>query len=244
MNLISFDLEIAKELPDGCADWKSQAPLGISCSAHWDGFDFVKFHDTPQLSQKIASMQVDWMIEQAERGKRFLTWNGCSFDFNVLAQESGRWKECAMLCLEHVDMMLIATISKGWFVGLDRALEAHGIESKQHKVQLNDGSWIEDMSGAKAPAMWKAGETTAVLEYLRGDVERPLLLAIDIEKRKQLRFKSKNGKTHAVPVDHLYTVKEMLQKPMADNSWMDNPPTKRQFVKWMIPYVPKIEDML
>lgn len=244
MNLISFDLEIAKEIPTDCADWKSQAPFGISCAAHWDGFDFVEFHDMPQLSQKIASMQVDWMIEQAEHGKKFLTWNGCSFDFNVLAQESERWKDCAMLCLEHVDMMLIATILKGWFVGLDRALEAHGIESKQHKVQLNNGTWIEDMSGAKAPTMWKAGETKAVLEYLRGDVERPLQLAQSIMEIKQLRFISKNGKLHTLDIPKLWTVKEMLQQPMVDNSWMDKPPTKRQFVEWMIPYIPQIEELL
>lgn len=92
--------------------------------------------------------------------------------------------------------------------------------------------------------MWKAGETKAVLEYLRGGVERPLLLAQSIMENKQLRFISKNWKLHTVEVPKLWTVKEMLEKPMADNSWMDNPPTKRQFVEWMIPHVEGLDKLL
>lgn len=238
----SFDLEIAREIPEGTKDWKELAPLGITCAANYNGERCVEFHDYPKLSKQHACDLVEWMYQRHEAGERFLTWNGTSFDFQVLAQESGLWRECVEICLSHVDLMLIATISKGWFVGLDSALKAHGIQSKLHKVQLKDGSWIEDMSGSKAPAMWKAGETKAVLEYLRGDVERPLELVQSIQRIKKLCFDSKSGKRHVVEVPKLWTVAEMMEKPMADNSWMDQPPTKRQFVEWMIPYLPEVEE--
>src|SRR3990172_4302878 len=123
--LISFDLEIAKELPDSCPDWKAEMPLGITCAA-FKSADFAdeEFSEWPQMTQKHTSMMVEFMLNWHQKGYKFLTWNGTSFDFHVLAQESGRWEDCANLCMDHVDMMLIATMAKGWYVSLDSALWA------------------------------------------------------------------------------------------------------------------------
>ncbi|MBF9685024.1 hypothetical protein IAI30_11480, partial [Streptococcus pseudopneumoniae] len=33
MKFAAFDIEIAKELPEGCKDWREFAPLGVSCAA-------------------------------------------------------------------------------------------------------------------------------------------------------------------------------------------------------------------
>ena len=93
------------------------------------------------------------------------------------------------------------------------------------------------MDGSKAPGLWKAGETEAVLTYLRGDVDRTLRLAQDIVERKRLEFISHNF--HVVQVPKLYTVSEAMQMEIADNSWMSDPaahPTKEKFVEWMIPF--------
>ena len=42
--------------------------------------------------------------------------DGCGFDFAVLAQETGMVKECAELAINHVDLMLIVTFQKGYFL--------------------------------------------------------------------------------------------------------------------------------
>lgn len=241
MKLISFDLEIAKSLPDGFDDWQKFAPLGITCVAlaikkNWKENYVSFFQGIPRMTKAEASALVDDMLERYYSGNTFLTFNGTSFDFHVLAQESGRYDDCAGLAWNHVDLMLIATIQKGWYVGLDSCLQAHGLKSKEHRVKLKDGSWIDDMGGAKAPQMWALGETEAVLTYLRRDVESQMELASSCLTNGSLHFKSKNGKMHSVRAVHdgkLFTVKEIMAKPMADNSWMDKPPTKSHFVEWM-----------
>lgn len=241
--LQSFDLEIAREIPEGTKDWKALLPLGITCAAAYDGRDYAEFHDFPQLDQQHSRALVQWMLEAHNRGYQFLTWNGCSFDFHVLAFESQMWRECVQLCLNHIDLMLYATMSKGWFVGLDSALQGHGIESKQHRVQLNDGTFIDDMSGGKAPVLWAKGERDAVLTYLRADVERPYLLVQDLMRKKSLAFVSSRGRLHHVYMSQFYSVFEMLQMTMADNSWMDpeSRPTKAHFYNWMLPYLTEKE---
>lgn len=240
MKLLSFDLEIGKSIPEGRTDWRTLAPLGISCAGLGDGNDVDFFYAPSCLSVAEAGRLVDVIMSKIEQGFVPLTFNGTSFDWNVLAQESGRYHDCAQIAWQSVDLMLIATIQKGWFVGLDSCLSAHGLASKEHRVQLTDGSWISDMSGAKAPELWARGEYGAVLTYLRRDVESQLELARSCQTSGTLQFISKKGVRHFVPATRfcgsldLMTVREVMQLPLPDQSWMSNPPTKRQFVDWII----------
>jgi len=102
--IVSFDIEIAKEIPPENRDWKLIAPLGISCAALWaDGEDTARFAwSVPQLSQAAAQTLVSNLQQLQSDGFTIVTWNGCGFDFAVLAQESGMLKECADLALNHV----------------------------------------------------------------------------------------------------------------------------------------------
>lgn len=233
MSIISFDLEISNPIPEGCKDWREHSPLGISCAMLYDGKDTRTFWAHEKLTREYAGELVDALIDYQKRGDTIVTVNGCSFDFNVLAEESGRFGDCAELAWNHCDLMLLATFQKGWMVGLDSMLAGHRLQSKQHVVKLSDGTVIENMNGAMAPELWARGERDAVLEYLRGDVVRTYELAEQVSVCGMLKFVSRTGKLHCVTAAKLHAVREMMGFPEPDVSWMDSPPTRESFVAWM-----------
>lgn len=238
MKFASFDLEIAKELPDDFDSWEEYSPLGITCAAvALSDIDEILFwKGIPKLSKLEAQNLVIELIKIVERGYTLLTWNGASFDFHVLAQESGMFAECGKLALEHIDMMMYVTFQKGWFLSLQKALEGAGLYGKLKKVELNDGTILEDMSGSKAPLLWSKGEYNAVLEYLKEDVLQPLQLINKIQKTKKISWISNKGNPQFVSIDRIINVKECFDYPVPDTSWMDNPPSRVNFVKWIPDY--------
>ena len=235
MKLAAFDLEIASEIPDGVDDWQTVAPLGISCAAVAlsDGDEPRFWKGEPQMTQAECGDIVTELQALRRNGYTFLTWNGCRFDFAVLAQESGLRDDCAGLAMDHVDLMLMVTFRKGWFLSLEKALRGAGLAGKLKEVALSNGTMIKDMNGAKAPGLWAAGEHKAVLAYLREDVTQMLSLADVIREKKAIRWRSNSGKPQAVSVSKLLTVRECFEIPEPDVSWMDNPPSRRAFVEWM-----------
>src|SRR5690349_8936553 len=105
----------------------------------------------PQLSKDECRKLVRDLTACVASGYTLVTWNGCSFDFRVLAQESGMLEECGQLALNHIDLMMIVTFNKGWFLGLDKALSGAGITSKVRQLTLSTGEIITNMNGALAP---------------------------------------------------------------------------------------------
>jgi RNase H-like protein len=89
----------------------------------------------------------------ARDGYTLLSWNGLSFDFNILAEESGLPDECGKLAMDHVDMMFHVVCRLGHYIALARAAEAVGIPGK-----------AGGMSGYDAPRMWADGQHEQVLE--------------------------------------------------------------------------------
>lgn len=235
MRFAAFDLETAKILPHGVTDLKQHAPLGIACAAValsdaqevelWDGH--------PQLAVDECRALVSRLQELVADGYTLVTWNGASFDFFVLGQESGLVEACGDLALAHVDLMVVVTFAKGYYLGLDKALAGAGLDGKRKNVILKDGSALPDMSGAQAPALWKAGEDDAVIAYLKGDVTQLLALASIVDKTKTLRWNSSRGKPQSVRVGKGYTVNECFRMPQPDTSWMNNPPARSDFVDWI-----------
>lgn len=235
MKFASFDLEIAKVLPPDITDLKAHAPLGISCAAVAlsDRPEPLFWQGTPQLSAAEAGALVRDLQQLVADGYTLLTWNGCGFDFWVLAQESGLWHECGTLALDHVDLMMIVTFTKGHYLGLDKALKGAGLQGKKKVVTLNDGTTLDGMSGVLAPELWAKGEQQAVLEYLADDVIMPLKLAESVARRKEIRWTSGNGKQQVCAVPQLYSARECFWLPRPDTSWMAEPPTREQFVEWI-----------
>ncbi|MHC4839088.1 MAG: hypothetical protein ACYTF3_13070, partial [Planctomycetota bacterium] len=133
---LSFDIETAKLLPEGAGDIKAHRPLGIACAATWvadtgesrtwcgqrpDGTP------APHMSREEAAQLVHDLAAAVADGYTLLTWNGLSFDFDILAEESGEPDACRELATGHVDMMFHAVCELGHFVGLAAAAEGMGL---------------------------------------------------------------------------------------------------------------------
>ena len=267
--LASFDLEIAKALPDkqcpSCqsenvlvsnkdamckdcgktgnihdfrSDWKNHRPLGITCAAVYQHVPahalfisspvraWVDYQHTPQDI-------VNGLIDLVHNGYTIVGFNSLSFDFDVLAEESGMYKECAELALIHVYLMFIVVTLRGHFLGLDKAAKGANIQGKLHDVTLSNGQKLDDMSGGKAPGLWKAGEYKAVLDYLADDVRSTLELAEWIEKNKMIRWISERGYEQKIYVPKLYTVRECLELDPILPDWVTNPVERKSMMEWI-----------
>jgi hypothetical protein len=235
VKLAAFDLETAKLIPENATNLKQYMPLGITCAAlaFSDRENVVIWQGVPQLGEATCREIVASLKKAIEDGYTLLTWNGCSFDFAVLAQESGLTEECGRLALEHVDLMLLVTFTKGHFLGLEKALNGAGLSGKAKTLRLSDGTLITNMSGALAPRLWAKGEYQAVLDYLRADVVQLLELARVIDLIGSIEWTSGSGRLQSVPVSAFYPVKKCFEFPEPDVSWMDDPPSRDEFVDWI-----------
>lgn len=232
---LSFDLEIAALIPENEPDWKQHRPLGITCV----GFAYTNDNgdirtislcgeesgnDTPlpRMTQADCQEVVKRLQRAANEEYTILTWNGCSFDFNVLAEESGMHRECVELAMNHTDMMLHVHCLKGFPIGLDAVAKGMGLVGK-----------LDGVNGAKAPYLWAAGEYETVLEYVQQDVRTTLEVALEVEKRGSLTWIAKSGRRNALPIPKWLSVSEALALPEPDTSWMAEPMPRSQFTAWM-----------
>ena len=242
--LAAFDLEIARTMEEGDFDWKAKRPLGITCAQiiasgpdmpgdQWD----VRWYGEPKLTAdecKSIVQEMQWMTKE---GYLIVTVNGIGFDFDILAEESGMWAECADLALHHhCDLMMMSVCELGWRTGLDAFAKGAGVESKLKSVTLADGRILEGMDGGKAPELWAAGECEAVLAYLAQDVRSTLETAETAVLRKRLEWRSSKGKLWRVGLTdgRLPTVMECLGWPRPNVSWMDDPPEPFEICEWAL----------
>jgi len=229
---LAFDIETAKEWPDG-ESWRPHRPLGISCAATLPGDTGVpnvwhgKADDgspADRMSRQDAAGLVDHLLAMLGEGYTILTWNGLGFDFDVLAEESGRADDCKRLALGHVDMMFHVFCQLGFPVGLDAAAKAMHLPGKP-----------EGMTGLLAPAMWAEGKRQEVLEYVAQDVRTTLDLATLCEREKRLRWITRRGKVSSMALPNGWlAASSALKLPEPDTSWMTRPLTRRQFTSWCL----------
>lgn len=231
--LAAFDLEIARITPPDAYDLWKYAPLGITCAgiACSDG-RYEVFHNTPQLNGAECSALVDHLAALQSDGWTLVTWNGCGFDFRVLAQESGRVADCGGLALQHCDLMVHVTFRKGYYLGLDKALAGARLAGKQHGITLPDGRVVERV-GPAAPALWAEGHQEIVLRYLQQDCEQTLALAQHVQTHKRIDWTAGTGRPQFVQVPALASVEECHRLPEPDVSWMKSPPKRSEFTKWI-----------
>lgn len=235
MNLAAFDLEIASILPDAGEDWSRMRGLGMSCAAIAleDGDGVQIWQGRPRFTTQQSVDLVRILMGFHDQGYTLVTWNGCGFDFRVLAEESGMAQECGRLALDHVDLMLMVTFTKGWYLSLEAALRGAGLAGKLKTVRLADGTEIQDMDGSKAPELWAAGEYEAVLAYLEQDVRQLLQLAQLSRRRGKIQWTSRRGNPQEVRFPRLLTVSDCFDLPEPDTSWMTDPPAREQFISWI-----------
>lgn len=221
---LGFDLEIAKEIPDG-EDWKQHRPLGITCaSAVAD--DLIKSWsadlDTPYMTPLQCWEMVTDLVQLTNQGYSIVTWNGLQFDFDVLQEESG--VNLYELALGHFDPMFQFFCMTGYPVGLDTVAKTMGLHGK-----------LEGMTGALAPSMWKVNPQL-VIDYVIQDGRTTLEVANAIEEKKSVAWVTKS---HKYKVQHfpmgLLPVRECLKFSLPDQSWMTSPKSRESFMEWMKP---------
>ena len=230
---LAFDIETAKILPEKVDDLLAYRPLGIACAAAmasdfqqpliWHGQD-ESGHPTPQMTSMEAAQLVLKLSDLASQGYTICTWNGLGFDFDVLAEESGRREDCARLAQNHVDMLFHFLCSQGYLISLQRASEGMHLTGKR-----------EGISGAKAPVLWAAGRYKEVLEYCVQDVRLTLQLAEACERSRHLTWITQKGKLKKMSLSNGWlTVNKAKTLPLPDTSWMNAPPSRERFLRWIL----------
>jgi hypothetical protein len=214
---LAFDIETAKDLAGDFSLWRHHRPLGITCAAtcvhdgeptlwystHFDGAP------AKRMTQADVQRLVAYLCGMIQQGYTILTWNGASFDFDILAEESGALQECCACVHDHVDMMFHLVCMLGFGVKLSKAAEGLCIPGK-----------YDGMTGADAPKLWALGEYDRVLAYVAQDVRLTLQIADQCERLQEFAWITSKGERNAKPlVGGWQTVRSALTMPLSDISW-------------------------
>lgn len=241
MKLAAFDLEISTIIPEGERDWWKHAPLNISCAAvcstPFQGRPdpiIQHFEGRPYMSTEQAGNMISHLQALVNAGYKLLTWNGLAFDFRVLAEASDRPGEVVDLALNHhIDLMFIVFAYRGHYLSLQAASAGMGLDGKLKNAALNDGSYINDMSGAKAPLLWQQGEYATVIRYVRQDAFAQYTLGVQVLEKGGIHWMSKRGQFQTLPIKGILpTVQECLRVPEPKTSWTPAS-TRKDFFAWM-----------
>lgn len=235
VNYVAFDIEIATDIPEDCEDWDSLGPLGITCAAALDsdggletwagkprGSRAPPGSYAPKMSKGECALLARHLARRMEQGYVPLTINGLGFDLRQLARESAEYALCAQLALSQVDIFFAMFCEKGFGVGMQAMAEGMGLAGKP-----------EGMDGSQAPGLWRAGQFDKVLDYVRQDVRVTAQIYEAITRTGRLEWTSKKGRRNrwdCGPV--IRTVREALQLPEPDTSWMDAPWPRERFYGW------------
>ncbi|MCH7962558.1 MAG: ribonuclease H-like domain-containing protein [Bacteroidetes bacterium] len=228
---LGFDIETAKILPENFGDLHDHRPLGISCAAIWcadqekaEVFYSKNSDGNPSEKMNVEDLSdfVDLLINKTQEGYTVVTHNGLGFDFDILAEESGRLEDCRNLALNHVDMMFHFFCGKGFAIGLNAAAKSIGISKPA------------DVDGSVAPQLWKDGNHQQVLDYVAQDCRLTLDVALKSEKNKRITWVTRRGSVSSfdIPAGWL-TVNDAMNLPLPDNSWMDDPWERSKFTGWL-----------
>jgi hypothetical protein len=228
---LAFDIETAKETPGDFSQWRNHRPLGICCAATCvsDG-EPKRWHSRTDAGKPARCMTrtdlqlfVTHLCSMASQGYTILTWNGASFDFDVLAEESGSLDQCRGCVHDHVDMMFHIVCRLGYPISLAKVAEGLGLPGKAC-----------GMSGAEAPKLWADGQHEEVLAYVAQDVRLALQIAAECERHKQFAWITQKGMKKTEPLPGGWkTVREALKLPLPDTSWMKSPISREDFIGWL-----------
>jgi hypothetical protein len=115
-------------------------------------------------------------------------------------------------------------------VSLDAAAKGMGLAGKP-----------EGMDGSLAPRLWAQGREAQeqVLEYVAQDVRTTAALYLAICQKRQMRWITKAGWPAKVPwyptfsEGRLLSVREAMDQPPPDTSWLADPWPREKFSGWL-----------
>lgn len=242
---VGFDIETRDKAPE---DYTDSYALGVTCvgiaASDYDRPSSYRGMGSVMTPQEVCGI-ADELLWFHKEGYKIATVNGLGFDLRVMAEECDSlemFDNLRDLALAHYDPAFQMLCSRGFMVGLDAL--AVGLELQERKT--------EDMTGVRAVEMWASAipeEQQKVLRYVEQDALVTLKIAQALESKRwtwydnRLRenFKderaicwlTKAGYISHHRIDRLLTVKECLELPLPDTSWMDNPWPRSKFAGWL-----------
>jgi hypothetical protein len=229
MKLLSFDIEISNifELKKN-EDLEKYAPFNISVAATAiaGGEERVWYskneegHPALNMAQEQANELLEYLQEMQQRDFMICAWNGLGFDLKWIGHNAKNMKLAAEIALNSYDPMFQFFNQKGFPVGLAKVAKGMGIE--QTKL----------MDGADAPKEWADGKHEEVMKYCMGDCQMTNQIIAEILTKKRINWITAKGTTSSTPMPLLKPVHQIINEPMADQSWMDTPLPKSKFYEW------------
>jgi hypothetical protein len=230
MKIVAFDIEIANvfTIAPG-TDLDEYGPFDISVAAtHELGGDGKLWISrgaagTPanKLTATTALELLEFLSNRQRRGDAVVAWNGLSFDMRWLGHAAGDLRLARQVALGLYDPMFQFFKLKGFPIGLAKAGEGMGIQTKKL------------MDGAEAPIHWQAGNHQLVCDYVMGDARLTAEIAGRIAQEREVRWITQRGRPSSVQISRLRTVGDCLRDPMPDQSWMDDPIPEDRFCGWL-----------
>ena len=254
--IAAWDLEIHNEIPEGQRSWTDNLPLGITCASvcyieedsdepqhmtWWGGAAEGEVGDR-MSPDECAGMLAD-LDALVAQGYTIFTWNGLSFDWRVLHAEladpvlQARVREHAF---SHCDMMFQFFCDRGYPLGLDAVAKGMGMAGK-----------MEGMDGSLAPILWTGSQEDltqrnlfrwanmsleerrrVVIEYLEQDALTTCKVAERAGMLHRWNWTSRSNRPQVYNISRWMTVREAMQIPLPDTSWMSRPMTRKNFYSW------------
>lgn len=235
VKFVAFDLETLGDDPEHIT--------GISCAAtlvHPNG-PLRLWHSLQTLPDGRIADKMDehdlidmllYLRALDDQGVPTVTWNGCSFDFRVLAEQlPERYKsEAEYLCRRHYDPALQMLSEKGFMCGLEAASVAMGARGKMH-----------EMDGLTASKEWATTreKQDIILRYVGQDATTTAETFAAFLNVGYLAWRTKSGGTSMwYPSGRVVrTVAEVIQNGFAGRpGWWSGesyPWTKERMIGWM-----------
>ena len=145
----------------------------------------------------------EYLIGSHRQGVKIITWNGLSFDFDILSEESGI--DLSDVAMDHIDLRFMVFCARGHYLGLDKAAQMWA-EGKHREVL---DYCVQDVRTTLDLALW-----------------------VQANKRITWTANSGRLNTVHFP-DGLLTVWQCLALPEPDTSWMSEPVGRERFTEWM-----------
>jgi hypothetical protein len=230
--ILSFDLETAVVLPKN-SELSEYMPIPISVAATailggeerlWYS---VKDDGTPadKVDRSTASELLQYLEQKQSEGYFICGWNSLNFDFHCLASASGLYKKCAQIAKDSYDPMYQFFNQEGFFVGLQAVSDGFTL------------GFEKSLQGHKVPKMWLDGECDEVFSYVMSDCRMTNSVIKALQTNKKIIWRKKNGQLAERQFQRLKKCKEVMQSTfIADQSWMDDPPSKWRFTTWFPVY--------
>jgi hypothetical protein len=229
MKLLSFDIEISDIFEiQPYEDIEKYAPFHISVASTvvYDGEEQLWYSkDTVgkpllNLDKNKALELLLYLQNMQKRGLMVCAWNGLQFDLRWIGFAAADMELAAQVALKTYDPMFQFFNQRGFPVSLAAVGKSMGV--KQEKL----------MHGSEAPIMWKKGCYQEVMDYVLMDSRITNEIILAIANRAEVCWTTKTNIMRCEPMPELKNVETVLNDPMADQSWMDNPIPKSNFYRW------------